>query len=188
MTLHFNLGDYSIFTSFLLELCIKSNCLHLTSQAFMLEDTGGSNMKSFAFPKLRIWKLISLKLLAYSLEKFRVPPEAHIPQFEDCYLVPAVFYSLTSSFHCSIGHCSGGRNECIQGSERSLHGHHWISCGPSAPVPSDTDDHRCWEKLDNCLPSAHRYVARHRGGKTVSHVGRDELLPSKDEVGDQITP
>ncbi|KAK1334188.1 hypothetical protein QTO34_005188 [Cnephaeus nilssonii] len=45
------------------------------------------------------------------------------------------------------------------------------------------------EKLHDCLPPAHRFAARHDEGKVMRHRGqhRDELVPSEDDVGDQIS-
>lgn len=106
----------------------------------------------------------------------------YVPGFEDCWWTAAFFCILTAPSSRAIGHCSRGRNERIQGPERGLHGHHRVSCSPSAAVPSDADHHRCREELHDRLPPAHRHVARHCGGKTLSRRGQRRDVPFLSRV------
>lgn len=55
----------------------------------------------------------------------------------------------------NAGHCSRGRDECIQGSEGGVSGDRRVSIRPSAQIPPNSQHHCSWEELHHHLPSAH---------------------------------
>lgn len=56
-------------------------------------------------------------------------------------------------------HFCRGRNEGLQGSERSLSGNRRVTLCSPAPIPAEPQLHRRGEELHHHLSSAHRYVA-----------------------------
>lgn len=75
-------------------------------------------------------------------------------------------------------HCRRGWNESVQGPERGLPGHRWVTVSPSAAIPAEPQLHRSREELHHHLPPPHRHAAEFhvKKVKNIKIVGKITLL------------